>query len=147
MIINSADIIIELSELRRALDGAVGGADQVREIDVALENGVAVISGKVALGLTIPFKTRWKVGVADEGYALGVTLAGVSVGVMGVGEGMISDRIMAMLAEKLAGHQSVRVADGVIRVDLRAVLAARGVALRAPVRSIEIKPSGVALRI
>ncbi len=147
MIINAADIILEPSDLQRALAGAVGGIDSVKELDVTLENGVAVLAGKIALGLVIPFKTRWKVRAGEEGYTLCFNLAGVSVGMFGVGEEMISARILAMLKERLAGHESVRVVDDSILVDIRALLAGRGVALRAPLRSIEIRPTGVAVTI
>ena len=147
MIINNVNIVLEADDLRQLLNRAVESQNQLKEIGLSFENGVVVLSGKVALGLTVPFKTKWKVEPVEDGYTLRVNLADVSVGMIGVGAQMITAQIMTLLQSRLSDMEGVRVANEDILVDAKVLLAARGIALRSPVRSIEMDHSGLSLKV
>jgi len=124
-----------------------GKIDKVKEFSVSLENGVVVLSGKIAVGFAIPFSTKWKARPVDDGYALCLTLSGVSVGMVGMGEEMISGHVLSLLKDKLDGYDAVSVVDKDIKVDLKKTLSARGITLNAPIQSVDITSGDIELKV
>ncbi len=145
MILNTLNVVFESADLQRLLKHVVGRIDKVKELDVALEHGVVVLSGKILVGLTIPFSTKWEARPLVDGFRLCLTLCGVSVGMVGMGEKMVSGQVLALLKSKLENYEAVKVVDKDIVVDLRKVLAAQGVTLNALLRSVTITPEGIEL--
>lgn len=147
MIINTLNIVLEATDLQRMIANFAGKIDKVKEFSVSLENGVVVLSGKIALGFAIPFSTKWKVRPANDGYALCLTLSGVSVGMVGMGEEMISGQVLSLLKDKLNGYDAVSVVDKDIKVDLKKTLSARGITLNAPIQSVDITSDDIELKV
>ena len=147
MIVNSLDVVIEPADLQKLLSGAVGEIERVKELKVSLEPGVVLLGGKISLGLTIPFKTKWRVQPAGQGRSLCLKLKGVSVGVPGMGEEMIATQVISLLRERLQGYDAVSVVERDILVDLDKVLSARGVVLTSPLRSIDVSTDGIELKV
>ena len=145
MILNTLNVVLEPADLQRLLAKVADGVDKVKELTVSLEHGVVVLSGKISVGFAIPFSTKWKARPLEYEFGLCLTLSGVSVGMVGMGEEMISGQVLSMLKSKLEGYEAVSVVDKDIVVDLKAVLAPRGITLNAPVQSIEITPAGIEL--
>jgi hypothetical protein len=58
---------------------------------------------------------------------------------------MIATQVLSLLAKKLEGHDTVRIEDKEIVVDLHPALAQRGITLNAPLTKLEIEPSGILL--
>ncbi len=145
MILNTLNIVLEPADLQRLLAKIAGGIDKVKELSVSLENGVVVLSGKISVGFAIPFSTKWKACLSDNGFALCLTLSGVSVGMVGMGEEMISGQVLALLKSKLENYDAVSVVDKDIVVDLKKALAPRGITLNTPLQSVEITPDGIEL--
>ena len=147
MILNTLNVVLEPADLQRLLDNAVGGIDKVKELSVTLENGVIVLGGKIAVGFAIPFSTKWKARPRGDGYGLCLTLSGVSVGMVGMGEEMISGQVLSLLKDKLDGYDAVSVVDKDIKVDLKKTLSPRGITLNAPIQSVDITPGGIELKV
>ena len=145
MIVNSLNIVFEAGDLQRVVSKLAGEVDKLKELTVSLEPGTMLLSGKVSVGLSIPFVTKWQARVRDEGRAAGLTLTGCSVAMMGMGEEMISTQVLSLLSKKLEGHDSVRIEGKEIIVDLHPALSQRGITLNAPLTKLEISPSGILL--
>jgi len=147
MIINSLNIVFEVGDLQHLVSKMTGEVEKLKELTVSFETGSVVLSGKVSVGLSIPFSTRWQARVRDEGRAAGLTLKGCSVAMMGMGEEMVSTQVLSLLASKLEGYDNVRIEGKEIVVDLPPALAQRGITLAAPLTKLEIVPSGIVLEV
>jgi len=147
MIVNTLKVVFEIGDLQRAVSKLAGGIDKLKELKVALENGRVVLSGRIALGLTIPFTTRWQARVLDEGRAAGLTLAGVSVGMAGMGEELITVQVLKLLESRLQGYDAIRLEGREIIVELQPALALQGIRLTAPLKKVEISGSGILLEL
>jgi hypothetical protein len=95
MIVNNLSFVFEPTDLQSLLSKMTGEVDKLKELNVTLETGIIVLSGKISVGLTIPFTTRWQARIMEEGQAAGLTLSGVSGGMVGMGEEMISALVLS----------------------------------------------------
>ena len=145
MIINSLNLVFEADDLQRLLAKMTGDVEKLKELSVALEEGCVVISGKISVGLSIPFSTKWQARIIDEGAAAGLSLSGISLGMAGMEEEMISSQVLSLLESKLQDYDAVRVEGREIVVDLPPALAARGITLNTPLKKLNIAPSGITL--
>lgn len=145
MIISALNVVFERVELQSLVDRLAGEVDKLKELTLTLEKERVVLGGKISVGLTIPFSTGWQARVLDQGYAVALTLAGVSVGMVGMGTETISAQLLKLLAAKLQGQDAVRVVGNEIIVDLKPALAARGIKLIAPLKRVEISAAGILL--
>ncbi len=147
MIISSLKIVLEAGDLQRAVSKLSGEIDKLRDLKVTLENGAVVLAGRIAMGLTIPFTTRWQARVLDEGRAAGLTLAGVSVGMAGMGEELIKAQVLKLLESRLQGHDTIRLEGQEIIVEIQPALALQGIRLTAPLRKVEISATGILFEV
>ena len=145
MILNTLNAILEQEDLQRLAVKAIEGVGKVKEMSVTLEEGIVVLSGKMSVGFTIPFSTEWKTSPCENGYQLSLSLSRVSVGMVGIGEEMISGQILTLLKNKLEAYDAVGFSDKNIIVDLKKVLEPKGISLTAPVQGINITPAGIEL--
>lgn len=147
MIVNTLDLVLEVMDIQRIFEKVTGEVDKLKEISVSLENNALILGGKISIGLTIPFSTKWRASLLNSGNELCLTLAGVSVAMVGMGEDMISCQVLSMLQSKLQGYDAVRVDGEDVIVDLRTALAPRGITLSNPVKKVFISPTGIELEI
>ncbi|MDD2597962.1 MAG: hypothetical protein PHO37_01880 [Kiritimatiellae bacterium] len=145
MIVNSLNIVIERAELQSLVDQLTKEIDKLKELTVTLEKDRVVLAGRIAVGLTIPFTTGWQAQVLDQGRTVSLTLAGISVGMVGMGTEMISAQLLKHIASRLHGQSAVRLEGSAVVVDLKPALAARGIQLNAPLQKLEIAPAGITL--
>ena len=145
MIVNSLNLVVEVDDLQRLIAKLTGDVDKLKDLTVTLEEGCVVLSGKISVGLTIPFDSKWQTRIMEGGYAAGLTLSDVSVGMVGMGGEMISSQVLSLLESKLQDYDAIRVEGREIVVDLQPALAARGITLKTPLKRLEIAPLGIML--
>ncbi len=147
MVIKTVDLLMENSDLQTLLTRAVTSTEKLQELNLTLENDAIVLSGKMKLGLTLPFKTRWGIQVSDDGSVLQLSLSSLSVGLPGMPADAMSSQLMNMLATRLARHDSVRVERDTISITLTPLLAECGIHLESAVRELCVTPAGVTLKV
>jgi len=145
MIINSLMLVVEVDDLQRIFSRITGDVDKIRDLRVEFLSDKIVVGGKLSIGLSIPFKTIWQARIMNEGRSAVLTLAGVSVAMVGMGDEMITSQVLSALAGKLNGYEAVRVDGKEIIVDLQPALEAHGITLNAELKRLEITPSGIVL--
>lgn len=145
MIVNSLMLVVEADDLQRIFSRITGDVDKIKDLSIALAPGKIVIGGKLSVGLSIPFKTTWQACIVDEGRAAALTLAGVSVAMVGMGDEMITSQVLAAIAGKLKQYDYLRVEGKEIIVELQPALSAHGITLNAKLQRLEISTSGVLL--
>jgi hypothetical protein len=147
MVIKTVDLLMEHSDLQTLLTKAVTSADKLQELNLTLHSDSIVLSGKIKLGLTLPFKTRWKIRVSNDGSVLQMSLSSLSVGLPGMPADAMTPQLMNMLAARLAHYDSVRVGRDTISITLTPLLEECGIHLESAVRELSVTPVGVALKI
>jgi len=145
MILNNLMLVVEADDLQRIFSRITGDVDKIRDLGVDFLSDKIVISGKISVGLSIPFKTIWQARMMHEGRSVALTLAGVSVAMVGMGEEMISSQLFSILAAKLKEYEFVRAEGKEIIVDLEPALKAQGITLNTKLKRLEITPSGIIL--
>ena len=138
MIVQSVKVVLEESELAAQVRTSLGAVSQLKEVTFGLVPGAVIVGGKFQLGFAIPFETQWTVEVLEQGLRLGVRLAHVSVGLIGMSASMVSSQVMAALAQKLQGVPGMAVENDAIMLDPAVVLASKGVRLEAQVKRISV---------
>jgi hypothetical protein len=138
MIVQAVKVVLEESELAAQVRAALGAVSQLKEVTFGLVPGAVIVGGKFQLGFAIPFETQWTVEVLEQGLRLGVRLAHVSVGLIGMSASMVSSQVMAALAQKLQGVPGMAVENDAIMLDPAVVLASKGVRLEAQVKRISV---------
>mgnify|MGYP003613694590 CR=1 FL=1 len=147
MIIQALRIVLEEAEIAAKLREGLSAAGQLKDLSFGLVPGTVKIGGKFQVGFSIPFDTEWTVGVMEQGRRLGVRLAKVSVGMLGMSTSMASTQIMSALAQKLQGVTGVAVEQDTILLEPALLLAAKGVRLDAPVKRIDVIDGRVEIEI
>lgn len=147
MVIQSLSVVVEEHELASRVCDRLSAVPQLKDVTVGLVPDAVVIGGKFHVGFAIPFKTQWTVEVLDEGRKLGVRLAQVSVGMLGLGASTVSEQVMNALSSKLQNVAGVTVASDRIVLDPVILLAARGVVLQGPVSRVDLSQGQAAIVI
>jgi len=147
MIIQALKVVLEEAELASKVQEGLGAVKQLKDVTFGLVPGAVNVGGKFQVGLSIPFETRWTVDVLEEGRRLGVRLAHVSVGMIGMSAAMVTSQVMGALAQKLQGVSGVSVENDVILVEPALLLAAKGIRLDAPVKRLNVVQGRVEIEV
>lgn len=143
MILKTLHVVLEPTDLQVLISRIADKVDKLKDLSVHFEDDVVALRGKITLGLTIPFTTKWRARLLERDLCL--TLFSVKVGMVGLGEDMISDQILSLLKSKLEDYDAARVEGRNVLVDFEQILAPRGVKLSSKARSVTITPSGIEL--
>ncbi len=138
MIIQALKVVLEEAELASKVQERLGAVKQLKEVTFGMVPGAVTVGGKFQMGFAIPFETRWTVEVVEQGRRLGVRLAHVSVGMIGMSAALVTSQVMGALAQKLQGVSGVSIENEVILVEPAVLLAAKGIRLDAPVKRINV---------
>ena len=147
MIIQALKVVLEEAELASKVQEGLGAVKQLKDVTFGLVPGAVNVGGNFQVGFSIPFETRWTVDVLEEGRRLGVRLAHVSVGMIGMSAAMVTSQVMGALAQKLQGVSGVSVENDMILVEPALLLAARGIRLDAPVKRINVVQGRVEIEV
>jgi len=147
MIIQRLNVVLEEAELAAQVRGVLSAVSQLKDVTFGLAPGAVNVGGKFQVGFAIPFETRWTVEVLEQGRRLGVRLAHVSVGLIGLSASMVTSQVMSALAQKLQGVPGVSVENEAVMLDPAVLLAAKGIRLEAPVNRIGVTPGQVEIDI
>ncbi len=147
MIIQALKVVLEEAELAAKVQDGLSAVKQLKDVTFGLVPGAVKVGGKFQVGFAIPFETQWTVEVLEQGRRLGVRLAHVSVGLIGMSAAMVTSQVMGALAQKLQGVPGVAVENDVILLDPAVLLAAKGVRLDAPVKRIGVLQGRVELEV
>ena len=147
MIIQALKVILDEVELAAKVRDCLGAVSQVKEVTFGLSPGMVNVGGKFQVGFAVPFETRWTIDVSEQGRRLGVRLAHVSVGLIGMSAAAVASQVMGALAQKLQGVSGVTVEDGVLLLEPSVLLAAKGIRLEAPVKRIEVTQGRVEIEV
>ncbi len=117
---------------------------KVKDPKVALKDGKLIFKCKAAMGfLPVPVEAQIRLTPAQEGTALDITLAKVSLAMMG-GDA-IAGQLMGQLASAVAGRPGLSVAGNTLTVALKALADLRGIALGGRLNDIAIVNGTLAL--
>ena len=147
MIIQALKVVLEEAELAAKVQEGLGAVKQLKDVTFGLVPGAVNVGGKFQVGFSIPFETRWTVDVLEEGRRLGVRLAHVSVGMIGMSAAMVSSQVMGALAQKLQGVSGARVENDRILLEPAVLLASKGIRLESPVKRIDVVQGRVEIEV
>lgn len=147
MIIQALKVVLEEDELSVRVRNGLGSVQQLKDVTFGLVPGAVKVGGKFHVGFSIPFETQWTADVFDDGRRLGVRLAHVSVGMMGLSPAMVSSQVMQALSQKLEGVAGVAVENDVIVLEPSILLAAKGIAMDVPVKRVGLLQGRVEIEI
>lgn len=147
MIIQALKIVLEEAEMTAKVQEGLGAVKQVKDVTFGLVPGAVKVGGKFQVGFAIPFETQWTVEVMEQGRRLGVRLAQVSVGPIGMSAAMVTSQVMGALAEKLQGVPGVSMENDVILLEPSVLLATKGIRLDAPVKRIDVMQGRVEIEV
>jgi len=147
MIIQALKVVLEEAELAAKVQEGLGAVKQLKDVAFGLVPGAVKVGGKFQVGFAIPFETRWSVDVLDQGRRLGVRLAQVSVGMIGMSAAMVTSQVMGALAQKLQGVPGVTVENDVIVLEPALLLAAKGIRLEARIKRVDVMQGRVEIEV
>lgn len=117
---------------------------KVKDPRVSLKDGKLIFKCKASMGfLPVPVEAQIRLAPAQGGTALDITLAKLSLAMMG-GD-MIAGQLMGQLADAVAGKTGLSVAGNTLTVALKTLAEMRGVALDGTLRDIAILNGTIAL--
>lgn len=126
--------------LKKVAEGNPQGADMMKKIKnpkVKLSDGMVIFKCKASMGiLPVPIEAKIRLAPADDGQALDITLAKVSMAMMG-GE-MIAGQLMSQLAAAVAGKPGLSVYDNTLRVAIAQLAQLRGIELGGRLNDIAV---------
>jgi len=132
--------------LSRMADSPQGGEalKKVKNPHVVLKKGLLSFKCKASMGfLPVPVEAQLRLEPAQDGAALNVTLAKVSLAMMG-GEA-VAGQLMGQLAGAVAGRPGLSVSGNTLTVDVKALAATRGIVLAGRIRAISLDDGSLAL--
>ena len=147
MIIQALKVVLEEAELAAKVQEGLGAVKQLKDVTFSLVTGAVKVGGKFQVGFSIPFETQWTIEVVDQGRTLGVRLAQVSVGMIGMSAAMVSSQVMGALAQKLQGVSGARVENDRILLEPAVLLASKGIRLESPVKRIDVVQGRVEIEV
>lgn len=147
MIIQALKVVLEEAELAAKVKEGLGAVKQLKDVTFGLAPGAVNVGGKFQVGFAIPFETQWSVEVLEQGRRLGVRLAQVSVGMIGMSAAMVTSQVMGALAQKLQGVAGVNVERDVIMLEPALLLATKGIRLEASVKRIDVMQGRVEIEV
>lgn len=117
---------------------------KVKDPKVVLKDGTLIFKCKAAMGfLPVPVEAQIRLSPAQEGTALDITLAKVSLAMMG-GDA-IAGQLMGQLATAVAGKPGLSVAGNTLTVALKTLADLRGVTLGGRLNDVAIVNGTLAL--
>ena len=117
---------------------------KVKDPKVALKDGTRIFKCKASMGfLPVPVEAQIRLSPAQDGTALDITLAKVSLAMMG-GDA-IAGQLMGQLATAVAGKPGLSVAGNTLTVALRTLADLRGIVLGGRLNDIAIVNGTLAL--
>ncbi len=120
------------------------GLKKIKDPKVSLDEGTLRFKCKASMGfLPVPVEARIRLTPAQDGAALDITLAKLSLAMMG-GEA-IAGQIMAQLATAVAGRPGLSVAGNTLTVAIQALAQMRGITLAGKLRDIAIVDGTISL--
>lgn len=147
MTIYALKVVLEADELAAKVQDVLGAVKQLKDVTIGLVPGAVNVGGKFQVGFSIPFETQWTVEVLEQGRRLGVRLAHVSVGMIGMSAAMVTSQIMGALAQKIQGVSGMTVESETIMLEPAVLLAAKGIRLDAPVKRIDVMQGRVEIEV
>ena len=117
---------------------------KVKDPRVSLKNGTLIFKCKASMGiLPVPVEAQIRLTPAQNGEALDITLAKVSLAMMG-GD-MIAGQLMGQLASAVAGKPGLSVVGNTLTVAIKTLAGLRGITLGGTLRDIAIVDGTIAL--
>ncbi len=117
---------------------------KVKDPRVSLKDGKLIFKCKASMGfLPVPVEAQIRLTPAQEGAALDITLAKVSLAMMG-GDA-IAGQLMGQLAGAVAGKPGLSVAGNTLTAELKTLADLRGITLGGRLRDIAIVNGTIAL--
>lgn len=147
MIIQSLEIVLEEADVATWVRNGLSAVNQVKDLTFGLEPGIVRLGGKFQVGFSVPFETQWSVDVLESGRRLGVRLAHVSVGFLGMSAETVSAQVMGALAKKVQGVAGMAVENDIIMIEPAVLLASKGIRLNASIKRIEVKQGCVKIEV
>jgi len=140
-------VVLEEHELAVRVLPGLSAVQQLKDVTFGLAPGAVKIGGKFQVGFSVPFETQWTTDVLEHGRKLGVRLAHVSVGLMGLTPAMVSSQVMNVLSQKLQGIAGVAVENEVIILEPSVLLASKGIGMDVPVKRVDVFQGRVEIEV